>query len=754
MTAIDDKYQELGGPGGWLGPPQTDELPCPDGVGRYRHYANGSIYWAPQPGAHEVHGAIRDEWSQLGWERSFLGYPLTDETGTPDGIGRFNHFQEGSVYWTSATGAHEVHGAIRDKWAQLGWERSEFGYPTSDETSTPDRLARFSTFQHGEIYWIGDPNVSAPQTEYPWIRFQPSDKVTLDAGGCCQTGGAGATWKRYVDPSGPNADRLYHGLVWIPGAINNLQRIGGWIGRPSTVAAVPNPADLFLRLGYEDDDYSDNGYWGRDEGTENQCAGQPNAWVMCSVIHSASPVPAPAPAQMDLVWADTDDNLIPLNPKWGLQVTANQLPTAPTFPLRDSQVDLGDPPVTTQAPSPDTPTGFNAAVCYFGATGTLHGHLNWGPATYVGPISWSDHSSPGADDDYNMSLIPPGAAGLVTQNHGILHLEFDSDETIDHFGTPWWNAFHDAVDNDDAQAHQMVNSVFAIVTGLFGIDVEHNPHSELHPVWALAMRVKDEPNDETWAIFLRNWGDEGYCSSLTHRLYLVENRFTFRLPWRPNATSVTVNDGATKWTTNDPQQVIGPSIATDVGHSVLVTFAFPPPEAGALLDGELHLQWSQAAPSGGGPVVGPTSVARATAMFSAVVGPQEATRVLAARPQEPDQYSDCEKKIATAIARLPAEKQAILGQLRRRVPQTTAPGVPAQPLEPAEKVLQDAAVLSAGRIPIVRSEFDAAKAARDVQRHQILAQAFGGTLPLQVFPPDRIDRVNLPTGVKPISSRD
>ena len=53
----------------------------------------------------------------LGWERSFLGYPLTDETATPDGVGRYNHFQGGSIYWTPATGAHEVHGAIRGQWA-------------------------------------------------------------------------------------------------------------------------------------------------------------------------------------------------------------------------------------------------------------------------------------------------------------------------------------------------------------------------------------------------------------------------------------------------------------------------------------------------------------------------------------------------------------------------------------------------------------------------------------------------------------
>ena len=47
--------------------------------------------------------------------RGFLHYPVTDETGTPDGVGRFNHFEGGSIYWTPGTGAKEVHGAIRDQ---------------------------------------------------------------------------------------------------------------------------------------------------------------------------------------------------------------------------------------------------------------------------------------------------------------------------------------------------------------------------------------------------------------------------------------------------------------------------------------------------------------------------------------------------------------------------------------------------------------------------------------------------------------
>jgi uncharacterized protein with LGFP repeats len=152
MTAIDDKYASLGGAGGFLGQPSSPETDTPDHHGRYKHFQYGSIYWTPQTGAHEVHGLIREKWSSLGWERSFLGYPITDETSTPDGGGRYNHFQGGSVYWTPQTNAHEVHGAIRDKWSALGWEHSFLGYPVTDELGTPGP-GRFSRFQGGAIHW-------------------------------------------------------------------------------------------------------------------------------------------------------------------------------------------------------------------------------------------------------------------------------------------------------------------------------------------------------------------------------------------------------------------------------------------------------------------------------------------------------------------------------------------------------------------------------------------------------------------------
>src|SRR5205814_734246 len=128
-----DKYNSLGGSNSFLGQPITYQQTCPDGIGKYNHFQGGSIYWTPATGAWSIHGAIRDKWAALGWETSFLGYPTTDETGAPDGVGRFNHFQGGSIYWSPATGAWSVHGAIHDKWASLGWEQGYSGYPVNDE---------------------------------------------------------------------------------------------------------------------------------------------------------------------------------------------------------------------------------------------------------------------------------------------------------------------------------------------------------------------------------------------------------------------------------------------------------------------------------------------------------------------------------------------------------------------------------------------------------------------------------------------
>jgi len=101
---IDQKYAQLGGPTGFLGKPVTAETVCPDQTGHFRHFEHGSIYWNPATDAHEVHGAIRDRWSSLGWEESWLGYPTSDEEPEAGG-GRISFFQNGFIDWSPANGA-------------------------------------------------------------------------------------------------------------------------------------------------------------------------------------------------------------------------------------------------------------------------------------------------------------------------------------------------------------------------------------------------------------------------------------------------------------------------------------------------------------------------------------------------------------------------------------------------------------------------------------------------------------------------
>ncbi|MGY1845502.1 DUF3152 domain-containing protein, partial [Modestobacter sp. SYSU DS0875] len=163
-SPVEQAYRSLGQAGGLLGPPVTWEQSTPDQVGRYQHYAGrggASIYWTPDTGAHEIYGDIRRHWASLEWERGPLGHPVTGELPTPDGIGRYNHFNGsgGASIYGTPTGTHEIYGAIRARWAELAWERGPLGYPVTGTRSTPDGVGRYNHFAGSDgssIYWTPD----------------------------------------------------------------------------------------------------------------------------------------------------------------------------------------------------------------------------------------------------------------------------------------------------------------------------------------------------------------------------------------------------------------------------------------------------------------------------------------------------------------------------------------------------------------------------------------------------------------------
>ncbi|MGV9412305.1 alpha/beta hydrolase-fold protein [Nocardia sp. NPDC003693] len=150
--AISGTFAGLNGSGSGLGFPTGGEEALPDGRGRWQRFQNGSIYWTPQTGAQMVRGAILDEWARQGFEGGPAGYPNGPELRTPNRDGVVQGFEHGPIYFSPKTGAHLLQGLILGRYAQIGFENSAFGFPMGAEQPLRD-LGRYVAFEGGNIYW-------------------------------------------------------------------------------------------------------------------------------------------------------------------------------------------------------------------------------------------------------------------------------------------------------------------------------------------------------------------------------------------------------------------------------------------------------------------------------------------------------------------------------------------------------------------------------------------------------------------------
>ena len=139
-SAISAKYESLRAGGLDLGSPQGDELDSGYG-GRVQAYVSGRIWWHPTTGAHEVHGAILNEYLKLGGPgveavsgRRLLGYPVSDEGDAPDGGARISRFETGAILWGYGTGAVAIYGPFYTAW---GLRQAALGYPLTPPMSAP-----------------------------------------------------------------------------------------------------------------------------------------------------------------------------------------------------------------------------------------------------------------------------------------------------------------------------------------------------------------------------------------------------------------------------------------------------------------------------------------------------------------------------------------------------------------------------------------------------------------------------------------
>lgn len=276
-----------------------------------------------------------------------------------------------------------------------------------------------------------------------------------------------------------------------------------------------------------------------------------------------------------------DFNLFQLNPQWQHRISNNTAPDPATI-------------CPCQSDNPDDWT--NSATCtsqaiYMNTGGgcpNLGGHVNWFPVTYEGSIYWSDKSSPLVDDDYNLNMRRNDGA-LYTGTNEHIRLEFDSDETVDNWdntGT-FWERFHQELDNDDRNGEILINGQYAIAIGLAGLDGGHEAcESEIHPVYGLFVHGKDDPADDRWFFFIRNWGNEGGCSDGQEFLY--RNKIMIVIP-HENFDDVILSN-FNIWA-NNLNSNMGINI-DKVKEGMLITFTFDEPEKKGCFVGDLVFKWS------------------------------------------------------------------------------------------------------------------------------------------------------------------
>ena len=361
---------------------------------------------------------------------------------------------------------------------------------------------------------------------------------------------------------------------------------------PQMVAAPDSPQvnamDNWLRLGYEinPQDTAEYNYTGTPVG--QGCEASQKAVVTVSITkRTVGNEPSRQLRSFDPVSVRADPNGFMESPNWygnsgKLWPPGSGLPQDTKLEaLKEClnfqyihpfwRVQNGVHFVCTQQASLDVPISkFNTCLLEPGF-GELHGHVDWVPVTYIGKIRFRDFSPDGdldlqlydfTDEERTLRFRGNGPEGrvapILTQDsqddedyRNALWLEFGGYEVTEHFVSP----NDDLKDNDwlmfvpakpeqeekhrrDRRTTTMQDHT-AVVTGLLGLDCVHECHTELHPVYSLALRANSNPPDpgtgaeDKWMIFVRNSGNEGDCGSDLH--FLDRNDFTIFLPAPPSA---------------------------------------------------------------------------------------------------------------------------------------------------------------------------------------------------------------------------
>jgi hypothetical protein len=286
----------------------------------------------------------------------------------------------------------------------------------------------------------------------------------------------------------------------------------------------------------------------------------------------------------DVAASAFDANGFPLNPKWGKQAEQHILPNpAESCPIQSDSDDPNDWTASPQYPNCTTfPVSFNGGI-WCGP------HVNFMPVTYEGTVRWGDHTSALLDDDYTLNVTRDDAALFSTAGSQV-HIEFNSDETVDNWDDThtWWDDFHHNW-VDQGTAHARIDGSFVSVIGLLNLDALHGGKTELHPVYSMFVQLKSgRPIDvfatsSSWAFFVRNWGDQGFCGSDDQGLFTSEQKIKIFIPNALGLISDNIWAGAQKDDQLSPMSVS----AQPHDNGVLLTFTLLPPEKQSWFVGDI-----------------------------------------------------------------------------------------------------------------------------------------------------------------------
>ena len=344
-----------------------------------------------------------------------------------------------------------------------------------------------------------------------------------------------------------------------------------------------------------------------------------------------------------------DPNAFPLNPRWGKQIEQNVLPNpGQSCPLESDSDNPDDWTKSPQYPNcMSDPPWFNGGF-WCGP------HVNLMTVAYEGTVRWDAHSSALLDDDYTMNLTRDDAA-LYSTAESEIHVEFDSDETVDNWDDThtWWDNFHhNVVDDSDAHAHAVLDGLQLKVIGLLNLDTLHRGKTELHPAYAVFVHLNgNDPKQSSWAFFVRNWGDQGFCGSDDQPIFYHPERVQMQIPNVVSLTSNNIWEGAQN---DDNLSPMGVSIQPN-GDGMLLTFTLLSPGKQSWFVGDLTFAARE-------PVTQPAGPGR-TAYSQASASSRE--------DGDPDKEVDAQ--LEAEIDKLPeAQKKDLQAKLEKLIPRKKA----------------------------------------------------------------------------------